>query len=261
MTDRRQRQKEARAAKREAQKKADRRKEVSRRLTTAIVFGLVVVGVVVLTSLAANRGRPASAYEEFRQQDTACGAEQPEPREPMTFEAPERQADVTAGSTVTATVSTSCGDIVMELDSAGFPETVNSFVFLAREGFYDGHAFHRVYPDLVIQGGDPNADGTGGPGYTIVDEWPQGDFGYEIGTVAMANRGSRTTGSQFFMVVSDNGRLLTNRFNVLGRVVAGDDVIARILEIETTTTPGSAEQSFPLETVYIETVTIEVSGS
>jgi cyclophilin family peptidyl-prolyl cis-trans isomerase len=261
MTDRRQRQKEARAAKREAQKKTERRKELSRRLTTAFVFGLVVVGVIVLTSVASNRGRPASAYEELRQQETACGAERPDPRRSMTFETPESQADITAGSRVTATVSTSCGHIVMELDPAGYPETVNSFVFLAREGFYNGQAFHRVYPDLVIQGGDPNADGTGGPGYTIADEWPQSDFDYEIGTVAMANRGSRTTGSQFFVVVSDNGRLLTNRFNILGRVVAGEDVIARILEIETTTTPGSAEQSFPLETVYIETVTIEVDGS
>lgn len=261
MTDRRQRQKEARAAKRAAQKKANQRRELFRRLGTALIFGLVVVGVIVLTTLAGNRGDEATSYEAFRDQPTACGAERPDPIEPMQFEAPQPQADITPAASVTAILETSCGTLVVELDPEGYPETVNSFVFLARQGFYDGQVFHRVNPEFVIQGGDPSADGTGGPGYIVADERPPSDFAFEPGVVAMANRGSRTTGSQFFVVVHENGRLLTNNFNVLGRLVSGEDTIARITAIETVNAPGSAERSRPVETVYIESVTIDVAGS
>lgn len=260
MTDRRQRQKELRSQKRAAEKKAAQRKELSRRVGTAVVFGLVVVGAIVLLTVFNNREPAASAYETLRDQPTACGAAQPDPVERMTFEAPTAQSDITAGSTVQATISTSCGDLVIELDPATFPQTVNSFVFLAREGFYDGIPFHRLNPDLLIQGGDPNADGTGGPGYNLPDERPPSDFEFDPGVVAMANRGSRTTGSQFFIVVHENGRLLTRTFNGLGRLVGGQDVLDRILEIERVSPPGIAEQSFPLETVYIDTITISVTG-
>ena len=259
MTDRRQRQKELRAQKREEEKKAERRQEVTRRIGSAFVFGLVVVGVIVLFSLFSNRTPQATAYENLRAQPTACGAAQPPALTPMTFDEPERQADITAQSTVTATIATSCGDIVIELDPAGYPETVNSFVFLARQGFYNGTAVHRVNPEWVIQGGDPNADGTGGPGYTIPDERPPAGFTYEPGIVAMANRGPRTTGSQFFIVVSEvGGSRMTRSFNVLGKVVSGQDVIDEILSIGRTRAPGAAEQSLPLETIYIESVTITV---
>lgn len=260
MTDRRQRQKEARAVKKAAEKKAAQRKELGRRLGTAAVFGLVVVGAIVVLSLVNSGDEVASAYETLRGQETACGGTQPEPAERMTFDAPEPQSDITPGATVRATIATSCGDLVIDLNPAQFPQTVNSFVFLARAGFYDGVPFHRLYSDLVIQGGDPNADGTGGPGYTIADERPGSDFEFQPGVVAMANAGSRTTGSQFFIVVHENGRLLTRSFNVLGRLVEGQDVIDRMLEIETVKPAGSAEQSFPLETVYIESVTIDVTG-
>ncbi len=260
MTDRRQRQKEARAVRKAAERKAAQRKELGRRVGTAVIFGLVVVGAIVVLTLVNSGDEVASAYETLRNQETACDGTQPDPVERMTFDAPEPQSDITPGSDVRATLTTSCGDLVLELDPAQFPQTVNSFVFLAREGFYDGIPFHRIYSDLVIQGGDPNADGTGGPGYTIADERPSGDFEFEPGVVAMANAGSRTTGSQFFVVVHENGSLLTRSFNVLGRLVEGQDVIDRILEIETVKPPGSAEQSFPLETVYIESVTIETTG-
>jgi cyclophilin family peptidyl-prolyl cis-trans isomerase len=261
MTDRRQRQKEQRAAKRQAEKKAEQRKELGRRLTTALVFGLVVVGVILLATFTRGDSQLTTAYETFRKQDTACGAQQPPEESVMTFEAPERQPDITASTRVTATIATSCGDIVIELDPGGFPETVNSFVFLAREGFYDGQVFHRIYPDFVAQGGDPSADGTGNPGYTVPDEPPPSDFSYEVGVVAMANRGARTTGSQFFIVIGEDGRFLTNNFNVLGRVVSGQDALDRMAAIPTTTSPGSSEQSLPRETVYIESVIIDVSGS
>ncbi|HEX9846980.1 MAG TPA: peptidylprolyl isomerase [Acidimicrobiia bacterium] len=262
MSDRRQRQKEMRAAKRETERKQKARKELGRRLITALVFGLIVVGIFALGGLF-GRGEtdiPAS-YEDYRDQATACDAAQPPAEAVMTFAAPEQQADISEGSTVTATITTSCGEIVIDLNTSAAPETVNSFVFLAREGFYDGQVLHRIVENFVFQGGDPSADGTGGPGYFISDEFPEDGFVYEEGVVAMANRGARTTGSQFFVVTGDDGRFLTNSFNVLGTVISGDDAIRRVMEVETAQAPGSNERSLPLESVYVEAVTIEVSDS
>jgi cyclophilin family peptidyl-prolyl cis-trans isomerase len=179
----------------------------------------------------------------------------------MTFDAPEPQTDITPESKVIATLTTSCGDIVIELDPASSPETVSSFVFLARQGYYDGQVFHRIAKGFVIQGGDPNANGSGGPGYIVPDEFPDDDFVYEVGVVAMANRGAGSTGSQFFIVIGEDARFLTNTFNVLGRVISGQETLDRITEVPTRASPGSVEESLPLESVYIESVTIEVTNS
>lgn len=178
----------------------------------------------------------------------------------MTFEAPEPQADLDDGP-VTATITTSCGEIVLDLDVEGAPETVSSFVFLARAGFYDGQVFYRIAENFVIETGDPVANGTGGPGYVVADEFPEEGFVYEEGVVAMANRGARSTGSRFWIVAGDDGGFLTNQFNVLGTVSSGQDTIDRILELETAAAPGSVEQSLPLETVYIESIVIETADS
>ncbi len=262
MSDRRQRQKEQRTAKREAEKKQAARSELGRRLGTAGIFGLIVVALLAFTGVfGGETAELPAAYEGFRDQPTACGAEQPPPEQVISFEAPEQQSDVTPTSKVMATLATSCGEVVIELDPAGYPETANSFVFLAREGFYDGQVFHRVVENFMAQGGDPNANGTGGPGYVIADEYPDEEFVYEDGVVAMANRGSRSTGSQFFIVIGEDGRFLTNSFNVLGTVVSGRETMDKIAAVPTGAAVGSSEQSLPLETVYIETVTIDVSGS
>ncbi len=263
MSDRRQRQKEQRAAKREAERKQEQRRELGRRLITAFVFGIVVVGIFAVSGIfGGDSSDTPTSYDGFREQDTACGAEAPPPEELMSFSAPEPQGDITPTAEVIATITTSCGDVVIELDPANYPETVNSFVFLAREGYFDGQVFHRIARDFVIQGGDPEADGTGGPGYIIEDEFPEDDeFTYVEGTVAMANRGSRSTGSQFFIVIGDDARHLTPLFNVLGQVVAGEDALGRMAEVETGTARGSVEQSLPRETVYIESVSIDVAGS
>ena len=262
MSDRRQRQKEQRAAKRAAERKAAQRSELYRRLITGLIFGAIVIGIFVLPGLMGDdEGDLPRSYEDYRSQPTACGADAPPPETPMSFQAPEPQSDITATSQVTATIATSCGDIVVELDTANFPNTVNSFVFLAREGFYDGQVFHRVAEDFVIQGGDPEANGTGGPGYVIEDEYPEGDFEFSEGIVAMANRGARSTGSQFFIVIGDRAQFLVPGFNILGRVVSGQDTLEKIEAVETGIAPGSVEQSLPLESVYIESVTITIDGS
>ncbi len=262
MSDRRRRQKELRKAKREAERKQAARRELTRRIGTAVLFGLIVVAVFTLGSLSGRQeGELPGTYEDYRNQPTACDAEPPPPERVMTFDAPVKQTDITPDSKVTAILETSCGEIVIELDPALSPETVNSFAFLSRLGFYNGQVFHRIAKNFVIQGGDPNANGSGGPGYVIPDEFPPDDFVYEVGVVAMANSGAGSTGSQFFIVIGEDGRHLTNAFNVLGRVVSGQDTLDRIAAVPTRAAPGSVEQSLPLETVYIESVTIKVDRS
>jgi peptidylprolyl isomerase len=261
MTDRRRRQKEQRAAKREAEKKQEARKELGRRLGTALIFGVVVVGIVVAGAYFGNdEGELPEGYEGFRNQPTACGAEQPDSEPVLSFAAPEPQADVTPEATVTATLLTSCGEIVIELDPAASPATANSFVFLAREGFFDGQVFYRIVENFRAFSGDPAADGSGGPGYQIADEYPADDFVLAPDMVLMDNVGRGTTGSRFFILTGDAAAALNPQFNLLGEVVSGQETLEAIANVETAVRPGSAEQSLPLETVYIDQATVEVTA-
>jgi cyclophilin family peptidyl-prolyl cis-trans isomerase len=261
MSDRRQRQKEQRAAKREAERKRESRRELGRRLLTALVFGVIVVGVFALGGFfSGNSTDVPGTYEDYRAQETACGAERPPTEQVATFDSSDDMG-IDATSDVTATVATSCGEFVIDLNNGDAPETVNSFAFLASEGFYDGQVVHRIAQDFVFQTGDPDADGTGGPGYLVADEFPDEGFVYEEGVVAMQSRGARSTGSQFFVVAGPDGQFLTNQFNVLGTVISGQETIDRIMDVRTATAPGSVEQSRPLETVYVESITIDVPDS
>jgi cyclophilin family peptidyl-prolyl cis-trans isomerase len=127
-----------------------------------------------------------------------------------------------------ATVTTDRGVITMDLDPRLAPNTVNNFVVLARQGYYDGLTFHRVVPDFVIQGGCPEGSGRGGPGYKFADEPVQGE--YTLGAVAMANAGKNTNGSQFFVCIDDCTRKLSKDYNLFGYVVDGMDV-AMVTEV------------------------------
>ena len=120
------------------------------------------------------------------------------------------------------TITTDRGTMVMDLDPKLAPNSVNHFVALARQGFYDGLTFHRVVPDFVIQGGDPEGSGRGGPGYRWDDEPVKGE--YTLGAVAMANAGPNTNGSQFFVCIDDCTRKLGKAYNLFGYVVDGIDV-------------------------------------
>ena len=120
------------------------------------------------------------------------------------------------------TIATDRGTIAMELDPQLAPQTVNNFVALARQGYYDGLTFHRVVPEFVIQGGCPEGSGRGGPGYQFRDEPVLGE--YTLGAVAMANAGPNTNGSQFFICIDDCTRKLTPNYNLFGYVTAGVDV-------------------------------------
>ena len=120
------------------------------------------------------------------------------------------------------TITTDRGTIVMDLDPQLAPTTVNNFVGLARDGYYDGLTFHRVVPEFVIQGGDPEGSGAGGPGYKFADEPVQGE--YKLGAVAMANAGPNTNGSQFFICIDDCQRKLAKSYNLFGYVTSGIEV-------------------------------------
>lgn len=126
-----------------------------------------------------------------------------------------------------ATMETSKGTIELELYPEYAPKTVNNFVFLAREGFYDGVSFHRVISDFVIQGGDPTGTGAGGPGYQFEDETKGNPLKHETGVISMANAGPNTNGSQFFITHSPQPHL-NGRHTVFGKVVNGMDVVNAI---------------------------------
>lgn len=146
-----------------------------------------------------------------------------------------------------ARLKTNLGEITIELDPVQAPQTVNNFVFLTREGFYDGVIFHRVVPGFVIQGGDPTGTGRGGPGYKFRDEL-EGEGRYSRGTVAMANAGPNTNGSQFFICLADVG--LPHSYTIFGKVTAGMDTVDAIAGL-----PLDGER--PREDAIIETVSIE----
>ncbi len=149
----------------------------------------------------------------------------------------------------TATMSTSLGDLVIHLDAAGAPNTVNNFVFLARYHYYDGLVFHRIIEDFMCQGGCPEGSGRGDPGYRFADELPRPGR-YEIGSVAMANAGPDTNGSQFFIVSGPNGVGLPPNYSLFGKVVSGLDVLAAMQAVPT----GAADR--PTDDVVIKSVTI-----
>jgi cyclophilin family peptidyl-prolyl cis-trans isomerase len=150
-----------------------------------------------------------------------------------------------------ATMVTSHGTLEIVLDALGAPKTVNSFVYLARWHYYDGVIFHRVIPGFVLQGGDPTGTGTGGPGYKFEDELPKPGR-YEVGSLAMANAGPNTNGSQFFVISGPDGVRLPPLYSHFGKVVKGLDVVAAINDV------GSSSGK-PRERVVIESVTISES--
>lgn len=172
----------------------------------------------------------------------------------MTFDKPD-DMDVTEPTIVTLT--TSCGPIEITIDPSVAPETVNSFVFLAEAGYFDGSVSHRVLPGFMVQAGDPTATGRGGPGYTIPDELPPEGFLYDEGVVAMANAGSGTSGSQFFIMVG-KADWLPASYSVFGSVTRGFETLDAIEQIPLGMNPsgGDPSPSTPLETLYIESVVV-----
>ncbi len=149
----------------------------------------------------------------------------------------------------TAAMSTSIGDLVIALDAIAAPKTVNNFVFLAREGYYDGVIFHRIIKGFMCQGGDPTGSGRGGPGYKFADELPK-PRQYEIGSLAMANAGPNTNGSQFFIISGPSGVGLPPQYSLFGKVVKGLEVVAEMEQVKT----GAADK--PVQDLTINSIEI-----
>ena len=165
-----------------------------------------------------------------------------------TFDGPPPMI-VDASRRYTAQMTTTKGSLTIALDPIAAPLTTNNFVFLARWRYYDGIVFHRVIPGFVLQGGDSTGTGTGGPGYRFKDELPKPGR-YELGSLAMANAGPDTNGSQFFVISGPQGMSLPPLYSLFGKVVAGLDVVATIDAIGTSS-------GKPKEQVVIESVTID----
>jgi peptidylprolyl isomerase len=166
----------------------------------------------------------------------------------QTFDAPPPMC-IDLSKRYQARMTTSKGEMVFALDALGAPRTVNNFVVLSRFHFYDGVAFHRVIPGFVVQGGDPTGTGTGGPGYRFEDELPAPGR-YEVGSLAMANAGPHTNGSQFFIVSGVDGTRLPPQYSLFGKLVKGAEVLSAI---DALGSPSGA----PRERVVIEGVEID----
>lgn len=207
-----------------------------------------------ITTTTEDKNAALLGYEAFTALPVSCGGTLPEPPSSIQYQEAVDQ-EISPDQTVTATITTSCGDLVLTLDPAAAPATVNNFVFLAREGFYDGVVSHRIAKDFVFQIGDPTASGSGGPGYAFDDELPASSDEYVQGAVVMANSGPNTNGSQFFINLVDNSQALEPTFSKFGQLTGGQEVLDKIVEMPTAGPRGDT----PWEGLYIESIAIEIS--
>lgn len=255
---------QARLQRVETVKRERRKRSVRSTLGIAVVVAAAVAGFSLLRSGGgedtAADGKPTGpsgkvAGASGTDAAASCASDRPKAAdtEKKTYDAPPRMA-IDPAKRYSATITTSCGDIVVDLDPKAAPLAVNNFVFLARERFYDGLTWHRAVKGLVIQAGDPKADGTGGPGYSFTDELPGAD--YQPGDLAMANSGKDTNGSQFFVVTSTRPPPYPRNYTRFGKVTKGLD-IARTIE---SLAPESGDGK-PTKTIYIVKVAIAESDS
>lgn len=249
--EKRQRQKQGRQARLEAAKKAAERR---RRRNLNIFLGVVLVAVLgffLLNRLGSKtkKATPAASACSTTKPPTGTTVSQPTPP-PMT---------ISASTTYTATIVTSCGTMTVSLDAKDSPNTVNDFVYLANKGFFNGLSFHRIVKDFAIQGGDPKGDGSGGPGYEVKDPIPSG-FQYVKGVVAMANSGTTGgAGSQFFIVPADSAAPnFKPLYAVLGKVTQGLDTVDKLNAVNTVANT-QGEKSQPTSPVYIKSITVATS--
>jgi len=211
---------------------------------------LCLFAVLVLAGCGGEEERPAAPEARVGAAEAGCRpVREPQPR--SSPELPRPSTRLERGERYVATVATSCGEFAITLDPRRAPRTGGSFVSLARRGFYDGTLFHRVVGGFVIQGGDPEGTGTGGPGYSIVEAPPE-TLVYEKGVVAMAKTAAEapgTSGSQFFVVTAEDAGL-PPEYALLGRVTSGMEVVDRIAAVAV----GAEDR--PESPVVIERVTV-----
>ena len=244
--DKRERQKQNRAAANEAQLVALKRKRRNRSLRNLALLLLPVLAIFAWSQFRSNRSDSG--------QNTPKSSTTAKPVKKNTNQkAPVLTLDPT--KKYTATMETTDGTMVIELDAKNAPIATNNFVSLSRQGFYDGLTFHRIVKDFVIQGGDPQGDGLGGPGYQVPGEVPTNN--YELGSIAAAKTGADAPGlfgSQFFIVTGDQGVGLPNDYARFGKVSSGLDVALKIQDA-----PKDSNDK-PKKPIYIVKISITESA-
>ena len=220
-----------------------------RRWIILAVFAVIAVGVVAAVLISRGGGSSDSSSTSAEAGANGCKkVEAPEPKA-VSFKKPKQV--LKPGEEATVVMKTSCGTFEIALDTKRAPKTANSFAFLVEEGFYDDLTIHRVVPEFVIQGGDPEGSGTGGPGYKVVEK-PPANLAYTKGLVAMAKSSAEppgTSGSQFYVVTAPDAGL-PPEYALVGKVSSGMAVVETIGEL------GTPEEK-PKQTVLIEEATLE----
>lgn len=251
------RAKEERRRARLAAEAAKRRRQriIAGSLVVALILALTG-GFLLSTLLGADDDAPAAeAPDTTAPQVTGCTPAGEMVDEPKSYQAPG-DAGLGGATAVNLTFQTNCGAIVVAADPVAAPQTVASMTFLAKDGFFDNTLCHRLTTDgiFVLQCGDPTASGSGGPGYSVPDENlpAQGDINYPAGTVAMANAGPGTAGSQFFIVYKDT--TLPPNYTVWGKVTSGLEIVEQVAAAGTT---DGGTDGAPSQAVMIEAVTVE----
>jgi cyclophilin family peptidyl-prolyl cis-trans isomerase len=270
----RERQREGRQARAAAAAAEQKRRQRFRSVRNFVIIVVVIIAAIfVLSRRGGDDKKPVTAGSSSGSNSSSSAAPPsvsitiPAPGATVTGDAPCPAADgssarattfakppplcINPSKTYTAQVDTTKGAFTIALDAKGTPATANNFVFLARYHYYDGVAFHRIIPDFVDQVGDANGPtpGQGGPGYKFADELPTGASPYTEGTVAMANSGANTNGSQWFVVIGSGGSKLQPSFNRIGTLSAGLDVAKAINATGT-------QAGTPTEEILITKVTI-----
>lgn len=206
----------------------------------------IIIGGLILGGLFVKFGLPQQVVQRTQPEQTRDKGGDTQNMQDENGQAPEMEIDENAQ--YTAKLKTSMGTIEVALTAKDTPLTVNNFVVLAQRGFYDGTVFHRVIKDFMIQGGDPDGNGTGGPGYMFEDEFTPEEFDGP-GVLAMANRGPDTNGSQFFITHAETP-WLNGKHTIFGRVTKGMDVVDAIANVQV------GAQDRPVKDVTIETIEI-----
>jgi cyclophilin family peptidyl-prolyl cis-trans isomerase len=264
-TAKRERQKAGRQSRRVeaelAAKKSKRNRNLRNYGIYAAVILAVIVGIVVFrgggdgddnaTTTTVPGSTVPTGTTVFAYGTTDCPPATGATEAKRAFTAPFKQC-IDVAKTYTALIKTSKGDLTVQFDPLKAPGTVNNFVSLALNKYFDGITCHRIIPGFVVQCGDPTASGSGGPGYKIADELPQAGE-YKLGSLAMANSGPNTNGSQFFIISGQQGVDLPPNYSLFGQVTAGADTTLKALDA-TGTAAGA-----PTEAVLIQSVTITVS--
>ena len=224
---------------------------MTKKIITLLAVFTLVAGVVFIVKTPKQDSDTQTQLNQTASETTTKQPESMSSPKQQYSKPPELSLDTT--KTYSALVSTSKGDLEINMFAATAPLTVNNFIFLARENFYDNTIFHRIIENFMIQGGDPNGDGTGGPGYKFADEPVIRD--YTRGIVAMANSGPDTNGSQFFIVTRDTS--LPKSYTIFGEIV-GQESFATLDAIAATKVGSNAagEKSTPLTRITIESIKI-----